>query len=81
MTWSDPHRPAPNWWHVYMMKKRLEWPKCEDRDTVIRIFKALWPKVAVDAEAFYDTAEADPRTAAEILDEYGVVGQSRRAKG
>ena len=63
-------QPRQNWWYVYQMKLRFEWPKCEGRKTVIKIFQELWPSLAAKAEAFYDTAEADPRTAAELLEAY-----------
>ena len=54
----DPDRPRADWWYVYMMKKRLEWPKCEDRETVIGLFRSLWPRFAHRAEEFYDAAVA-----------------------
>lgn len=77
----DPGRPKPNWWYVYMMKKRLEWPKCEDRETVIALFRSLWPAVGRHASEYYDTAAADPRTAAELLHAYGATSTREVPEG
>ncbi len=69
----DPNRLMPDWWYVYQIKKRLEWPKCEDRETVIDVFQRLWPRLRHRAEEYYDTAAAEPRTADEILRAYSVL--------
>ena len=52
----DPERPKPDSWYIKMMMKRLLWPKCEDRETVIGIFKKFWPVIADRAEEFHDEA-------------------------
>ncbi len=69
----DPNRLMPDWWYVYQIKKRLEWSKCEDRETVIDVFQRLWPRLRHRAEEYYDTAAAEPRTADEILQAYSVL--------
>ena len=52
----DPERPKPDAWYIKMMMNRLLWPKCEDRETVIRLFKQYWPVIADRAEEFHDEA-------------------------
>ncbi len=70
----------PDAWYVCQMKKRLERPKCEDRETVIDIFQHLWPRLMDRAEEFYDTAVAEPRTAAELMDAYSKVARGLRVE-
>jgi len=52
----DVDRSMPDVWYVRMMLKRLMWDKCEDRETVISIFKVFWPNLALRAEEFYELA-------------------------
>ena len=51
-------RPKEASWYIKMMVARLLWPKCEDRETVIKLFKIQWPdhRIADRAEEFYDEA-------------------------
>jgi len=60
MSLPDPSRPMPDEWYVKMMIKRLVWPKCEDRETVLALFRGYWPdpRISSRAEEFYDRAEA-----------------------
>ena len=41
----DQSRPREDSWYIRMIAKRLRWEGCEDRDTVIRLFMALWPEL------------------------------------
>jgi len=52
----DPNRPRPDEWYIKMIVKRLKWPKCENRETVILIFRQFWPRLSNRADEFYDRA-------------------------
>lgn len=50
------NEPKQDDWYIRQIIKRLKWPKCEEREAFIQIFKNLFPRLDHRANELYDKA-------------------------